>query len=163
MPRIRTSALALGVAALCAAGPTLAADAPPAWLAGCWQGEPGTAAANAFEAWSAPRADRMLGISQTLRGTGSMFEYMRIDRGERGLRFVAQPGGRPPAEFAAQRVEAQRIVFTNPQNDFPKYIDYRRDGDRLEARLSAAAPDQEGAHAVYAFRRVACDNIFAAR
>jgi hypothetical protein len=163
MPRIRTSALALGFAALCAAGPAPAADAPPAWLAGCWQGEAGTAAANAFEVWSAPRADRMLGVSQTLRGAGSMFEFMRIDRGERGLRFVAQPGGRPPTEFAAQRVEAQRILFANPQNDFPKYIDYRRDGDRLEARLSAAAPDQEGARALYAFRRVACDTIFAAR
>jgi len=163
MSPIRTSALAFGVAALCALGPVAAADAPPAWLAGCWQGEAGTAAANAFEAWSAPRADRMLGVSQTLRGAGSMFEFMRIDRGERGLRFVAQPGGRPPTEFAAQRVEAQRILFANPQNDFPKYIDYRRDGDRLEARLSAAAPDQEGARAVYAFRRVACDTIFAAR
>lgn len=163
MPPIRTSALALGVAALCALGPAQAADAPPAWLAGCWQGEAGTAAANAFEAWSAPRADRMLGVSQTLRGAGSMFEFMRIDRGERGLRFVAQPGGRPPTEFQAQRVEAQRILFANPQNDFPKYIDYRRDGDRLEARLSAAAPDQEGARALYAFRRVACDTIFAAR
>jgi hypothetical protein len=163
MPRIRTSAFALGVAALCALGAARATDAPPAWLAGCWQGEAGTAAANAFEAWSAPRADRMLGISQTLRGTGSMFEFMRIDRGERGLRFVAQPGGRPPTEFAAQRVEAQRILFANPQNDFPKYIDYRRDGDRLEARLSAAAPDQEGARALYAYRRVACDTVFSAR
>ena len=163
MPRIRTSALALGFAALCALGAARAADAPPAWLAGCWQGEAGTAAANAFEAWSAPRADRMLGISQTLRGAGSMFEFMRIDRGERGLRFVAQPGGRPPTEFQAQRVEAQRILFANPQNDFPKYIDYRRDGDRLEARLSAAAPDQEGARALYAYRRVACDTVFAAR
>jgi len=164
MPRIRTSALALAASAalLAVAVPARAADAP-AWLAGCWQGEAGTAAANAFEAWSAPRADRMLGVSQTLRGAGSMFEFMRIDRGERGLRFVAQPGGRPPTEFAAQRVEAQRIVFANPQNDFPKYIDYRRDGDRLEARLSAAAPDQEGARALYAFRRVACDTIFAAR
>ena len=148
--------LALGSAAT-------AADAPPAWLAGCWQGEADTAAAQAFEVWSAPRADRMLGMSQTLRSGGSMFEFMRIDRGERGLRFVAQPGGRPPTEFAAQRVEAQRILFANPQNDFPKYIDYRRDGDRLEARLSAAAPDQEGARALYAFRRVACDTIFAAR
>lgn len=165
MPRIRTSALALAAitALLAVAAPARAADAPPAWLAGCWQGETGTAAANAFEAWSAPRADRMLGVSQTLRGAGSMFEFMRIDRGERGLRFVAQPGGRPPTEFAAQRVEARRIVFANPQNDFPKYIDYRRDGDRLEARLSAAAPDQEGARALYAFRRVACDTIFAAR
>ena len=160
---IRTRTLALGVAALCALGPALAADAPPAWLAGCWQGEPDTAAANGFEAWSAPRAERMLGMGQRLRGTGSIFEYMRMDRGERGLRFVPQPGGRPPVEFAAERVEPQRIVFANPQHDFPKYIDYRRDGDRLEARLSAAAPDQEGARALYAFRRVACDTIFAAR
>jgi hypothetical protein len=163
MSPIRTSALAFGVAALCALGPVAAADAPPAWLAGCWQGEAGTAAADAFEAWSTPRADRMLGVSQTLRGAGSMFEFMRIDRSERGLRFVAQPGGRPPVEFQAQRVEPRRVLFANPQNDFPKYIDYRRDGDRLEARLSAAAPDQEGARALYVFRRVACDTIFAAR
>ena len=163
MPRIRTSALALGFAALCALGPALAADAPPAWLAGCWQGEPDTAAANGFEAWSAPRAERMLGMGQRLRGTGSIFEYMRIDRGERGLRFVPQPGGRPPVEFAAERVEPQRIVFANPQHDFPKYIDYRRTGDRLEVRLSESAPDQGGKHALYAFRRVSCDAILAPR
>jgi Domain of unknown function (DUF6265) len=140
-----------------------AADAPPAWLAGCWQGEPGTAAAQAFEVWSPPRADRMLGMSQTLRGGGSMFEFMRIEGGARGLRFVAQPGGRPPTEFAAERVEPQRIVFANPRNDFPKYIDYRRIGDRLEARLGATPPDQDGKRALYAFRRVACDDVLAAR
>lgn len=148
-------ALALGWAAAAAA-------APPAWLAGCWQGEAATAAAQAFEVWSAPRADRMLGMSQTLRGGGSTFEFMRIDRGERGLRYVAQPGGRPPSEFVAERVEAQRIVFSNPQHDFPKYIDYQRHGDRLEVRLGAAPPDQDGKRALYAFRRVACDTILAA-
>ena len=155
-PLIAACMLALGSAAA-------AADAPPAWLAGCWQGEADTAAAQAFEIWSAPRADRMLGMSQTLRTGGSMFEFMRIDSGSRGLRFVAQPGGRPPTEFAAERVEAQRIVFANPQNDFPKYIDYRRVGDRLEARLGAMAPEQDGKRALYAFRRVDCDDILAAR
>jgi hypothetical protein len=149
-------ALALGSA-------VSAADMPPAWLAGCWQGEAGTAAAQAFEVWSPPRADRMLGMSQTLRGGGSMFEFMRIESGARGLRFAAQPGGRPPTEFPAERVEANRIVFANPQNDFPKYIDYRRVGDRLEARLGATPPDQNGQRALYAFRRVACDDILAAR
>jgi hypothetical protein len=147
--------------ALCAVA--AAADAPPAWLAGCWQGEADTAAAQAFEVWSAPRADRMLGMSQTLRSGGSMFEFMRIDGGARGLRFIAQPGGRPPTEFAVERVEAQRIVFANQQNDFPKFIDYRRVGDRLEARLGATPPDQDGKRALYAFRRVACDHILAAR
>jgi hypothetical protein len=54
-------------------------------------------------------------------------------------------------------------VFANPRNDFPKYIDYRRVGDRLEARLGATPPDQDGQRALYAFRRVACDDILAAR
>ncbi|MGZ8273864.1 MAG: DUF6265 family protein [Burkholderiaceae bacterium] len=155
-PLIAACMLALGSAAV-------AADAPPAWLAGCWQGETDTAAAQAFEVWSAPRADRMLGMSQTLRSGGSMFEFMRIEGGARGLRFVAQPGGRPPTEFAAERVEAQRIVFANAKNDFPKSIDYRRIGDRLEARLGATPPDQDGKRVLYAFRRVACDDILAAR
>jgi hypothetical protein len=102
-------------------------------------------------------------MSQTVRGGGSMFEFMRIDRGDRGLRFVAQPGGRAPTEFHAERIEAQRIVFANPQHDFPKYVDYRRDGDRLEARLSAVPPDQDGKRVLYAFRRVDCDTLFAVR
>ena len=157
----RIRALAAGCALVL--GSTAAADTPPAWLAGCWQGEAETSAAQAFEVWSAPRAERMLGMSQTLRGGGSVFEYMRIDRGERGLRYVPQPGGRPPVEFSAERVEAQRIVFSNPQHDFPKYIDYQRKGDRLEVRLGATPPGQDGKRALYAFRRVACDTLFAAR
>jgi hypothetical protein len=156
---LRISAL---VALLLAAAPTSAAEAP-AWMAGCWQGEAGTAAANAFEAWSAPRAGRMLGISQTLRGNASVFEYMRIDSGDAGVVFIPQPNGKPPTEFRAERVEAQRVVFSNPQHDFPKYVEYRRDADRLEARLSAVAPDQDGRRQVFAFRRVACETVFATK
>ena len=78
-----------------------------------------------------------------INARGERFHDESQGYSEAALHVVAQPGGRPPTEFAAQRVEAQRIVFANPQNDFPKYIDYRRDGDRLEARLSAAAPDQD--------------------
>jgi hypothetical protein len=105
----------------------------------------------------------MLGISQTLRGTGSIFEYMRIDIGPSGLRYVPQPGGKPPTEFRAARAEAQRVVFANPDHDFPKYVDYQRSGDRLEVRLSAVAPEQDGKRALFAFRRVACDTVFAPR
>ena len=160
-PRRISRLIAALAAFICAA--VSAADAPPEWLAGCWQGEAGTAAAQAFEAWSAPRAGRMLGISQTLRKDGSVFEYMRIDSGERGVVFIPQPNGKPPTEFRAERVEAQRIVFANPQHDFPKYVEYQRAGDRLEARLSAVAPDQDGRRQLFVFRRVACDAVFAVR
>jgi hypothetical protein len=158
MSPLRISALA----GLLVAAPVLGAD-PPVWMAGCWQGEAGTAAANAFEAWSMPRAGRMLGISQTLRGNASVFEYMRIDSAEAGVMFIPQPNGKPPTEFRAERVEALRIVFANPQNDFPKYVEYRRDGDRLEARLSAVAPDQDGRRQLFAFSRVACETVFAGK
>ena len=158
--RIKGSIAALAAVVSVAAS---AADALPDWMAGCWQGEAGTAAANAFEAWSTPRAGRMLGISQTLRKDGSVFEYMRIDSGERGLAFFPQPNGKSPTEFRAERVEAQRIVFSNPQHDFPKYVEYQRNGDRLEARLSAVAPEQDGRRQLFVFRRVACDTVFAAK
>jgi hypothetical protein len=129
-------------------------------MAGCWQGEAGTAAASAFEAWAAPRAGRMLGISQTVRGTNSVFEYMRIDADDKGLRFIPQPGGKPPVEFAAEIVEANRVVFANPQHDFPKYVEYQRSGDSLTARLSAQPPGAEGKRQAFAFRRVDCDTVF---
>ncbi len=158
--RIKPFAVALACALATTA---LAAEAPPEWMAGCWQGEAGTAAAEAFEAWSAPRSGRMLGISQTVRGTGSVFEYMRIESGADALRFIPQPNGKPPTEFRAERVEAQRVVFSNVQNEFPKYVEYQRTGDRLEARLSAVAPDQDGKRILFAFRRVACDSVFSTR
>ena len=129
-------------------------------MAGCWQGEAGTAAANAFEAWSAPRVGRMLGISQTVRGTNSFFEYMRIDADDKGLRFVPQPAGKPPVEFTAEMVEPNRVVFANPQHDFPRYVEYQRSGDTLTARLSAQPPGAEGKRQLFAFRRVDCDTVF---
>lgn len=132
----------------------------PAWMAGCWQGEAGSAAANAFESWTAPRAGRMLGVSQTVRGSGSLFEYMRIDSDDRGLRFIPQPGGKPPVEFAAQTVEPSRIVFANPQHDFPKYIEYQRSGDTLTAHLSTQPPGAADRRLQFTFRRVDCDALF---
>jgi hypothetical protein len=152
-----------GLACLVCCGTALAQPAPPAWMAGCWQGEAGTAAANAVEAWSVPRAGRMLGLSQTVRGTGSDFEYMRIDADERGLRFVPQPRGKPPVEFTAETIEAARVVFANVQHDFPKYIEYQRDGDRLSARLGAQPPLTDGRRLVFTFRRIECDAVFSAK
>lgn len=151
------------LACLAGCGMALAQPAPPAWMAGCWQGEAGTAAANAVEVWTAPRAGRMLGLSQTVRGTGSDFEYMRIDADERGMKFVPQPRGKPPVEFAAETIEAARVVFANVQHDFPKYIEYQRGGDRLSARLGTQPPSVDGRRLTFTFRRIECDAVFSAK
>ena len=85
-----SSALAASVAVCLWAGSAVAAE-PPAWMAGCWAGQDGTAAAGAFEAWSTPRAGQMLGISQTVRNGKARFEYMRIEAGDAGVKFIPQP------------------------------------------------------------------------
>lgn len=150
-------------ASLFGCGIAAAQPVAPAWLAGCWQGEAGSSAANAYEAWAAPRAGRMLGISQTVRGATSNFEYMRIDANEKGLRFIPQPGGKPAVEFSAETIEPNRIVFANPQHDFPKYVEYQRNGDLLTVRLGTQPPGTEGKRQLFAFRRADCDSVFSTK
>lgn len=135
----------------------------PRWLAGCWQGEAGSAAAGGFEVWSAPRAEQMIGMSQTVGQRGRDFEFMRIERtgvgSDSGIDFVAQPGGKLPTRFRASAPAPMRLVFANPQHDFPKYIAYERDGDRLLATIGNAEPGQDGRRVRFEFRRVSCDTL----
>jgi hypothetical protein len=141
------------------------ANPPPGWLAGCWTGQDSSAAQGAFEAWSAPRAGQMLGVSQTVRttssGTRREFEYLRIEVSAADLKVVPQPNGKPPVEFVAIASEASRLLFHNPAHDFPKYIDYARDGDTLTVRIGDAAPGEDGRRLSFVFKRTACEPIFA--
>lgn len=144
--------------ALLSALPAQATSPPPypLWLAGCWEGE--GRSAGVTEAWTNARIGRMLGLGQTLRGTRGGFEFMQIaTTADASLVFIAQPGGRPPVAFKASVVEPTRIVFTNPEHDAPKTIEYRRDGERLFAFLDAPAV---GATPTFSFRRSDCATIF---
>ena len=50
----------------------------------------------------------------------------------------------PAAQDASHGIDASSVVFENLQHDFPQRIIYRRDGDRLCARVEgpASAADQ---------------------
>jgi hypothetical protein len=94
----------------------------------------------------------MLAVARTLKGdrmTG--FEFLRIVERDGSLVYIAQPGGRPPTEFALTRIASDGATFENPAHDFPKVIRYRRlDNGTLEARVS----DGTDANAeVYLFTR----------
>jgi hypothetical protein len=112
-----------------------------AWLAGTWStsgpARPG-AAATFEERWTPPAGGAMLAVARTLKGdrmTG--FEFLRIVEREGSLFYIAQPGGRPPTEFALTLLTADGATFENPAHDFPKVIRYRRTSDNtLEARVS---------------------------
>lgn len=137
--------------ALFAAPAIFAADAPVAtpanatadialdrfaWLAGRWTFDENGAITE--EIWSTPSANLMVGMSRTLKGGKTVsFEFMRLQKREDGIYFIAQPGGKPPVDFRLASIDAAEAVFVNPGHaDHLQRIVYRRNADgSLTARI----------------------------
>jgi hypothetical protein len=121
------------------------------WLEGHWRSESGPGEITE-EVWIGARAGKMFGIGRSVRGRLTRsFEYMRIEEGEGGLIFVAQPGGAPPTRFAMVSHARNQVVFENRATDYPQRVVYRRQGERLTATISLA----DGSKPVsWSFRRI---------
>lgn len=122
--------------------------APAAFLVGTWR----TRAVNGTwteEHWTAPAGGSMIGGSRTI-GLGAdgserlkFFEFLRISASASGVTYHAAPLGRSPAtEFllvTSDRGGEPRIVFENPEHDFPTRVIYWLDGEgRLHGRIEGA-------------------------
>lgn len=67
----------------------------------------------------------MLGMSRTIvRGKTVSFEFLRIEKREDGIYYVAQPGGNPPVAFKMKHFTATSATFGNPQHGHPGIITY---------------------------------------
>jgi hypothetical protein len=163
----RPGALVLLLALGCAARPAPAPVAPPisapvqgdplgslAWLAGTWESEEPTGP-HTVEHWLAPEGGTMLGVNRTaVDGRTVFFEYLRIEARAEGPAYLASPVGRdPPTTFVATAAGPSWITFANPEHDFPQRIEYRREGDRLQMRISGVEAGAPKASA-WSMRRV---------
>jgi hypothetical protein len=106
----------------------------PTWMAGSWASSKGE---GMEEHWTRPAGDIMLGMHRDLHASGkSSFEFLRIERREGALVYLAMPAGRPATPFPLKEMTASRITFENPQHDFPQRIIYWTEGKkRLCARV----------------------------
>lgn len=104
------------------------------WMAGCWHGNENGALTE--ECWLAPRSGLMLGMNRTRGADGkTAFEYLRIDARDGTPTLLPMPNGEASDGFVAERLGQDEAVFANPRHDFPQRIIYRRDGERLRARI----------------------------
>jgi hypothetical protein len=144
--------MALLVASPCSASASVS-DADLSWLAGSWCG--GEDGELVEETWLAPVHGELIGMSRTSKdGRTTMFEFARIARVDGVLSFLAQPRGAAATAFRASGAGVDWIGFENPGHDFPKRIQYRRDGAGLLAEI--AGPDQDGKEQVLAYRYQPC-------
>lgn len=119
------------------------------WLAGHWCSTSGDRSIE--EHWLAERGGLMLGVNRTVvRGTAS-FEFLRIVIDGGGARYIAQPGGAPPTTFTLVSATLNSVVFANPQHDFPKRVQYRREGATLSARVDDGS--ENGSSEEFLWRR----------
>ena len=126
---------------------TLLAAAPctdPAsldWLEGAWtRDEAGT---RHEEHWMAPAGGELVGMARTVSRQSTGHEFLRIALIDGGLTYLASPEGRqPPTPFLCASQAPDKVVFSNPQHDFPQTIGYARNGDQLTAWIQGADPSK---------------------
>jgi hypothetical protein len=118
-----------------------APDAPLDWLAGQWCG--GEGSERVEEHWMSPAKNgELLGLSRTLKdGRMASFEFLRIADIDGVPTYLAQPGGRPPTAFKRTDGGERWVRFENPAHDFPTRIEYRREGETLQAQVGGKGRD----------------------
>ena len=114
----------LGLVSPLAAEPTATADRL-AWMAGHWRGSD-SADGHVEEHWTDAKGGALIGLHKDVQG-GKMtsFEFLRIDRLPDGtLAYLASPQGRSITTFRLKELSDRRVVFENPEHDFPQRVLY---------------------------------------
>lgn len=126
-----------------------AALAMPGFLAGSWCSNDGSTE----ELWMVEKAGLMLGLNRSVgRGGKAAFEYLRIERRDDGIFYLASPGGREATPFRLVESSPTLAAFENPQHDFPTRIAYELQGDgELRASIEGTV-EGERRGAAWSFR-----------
>ncbi|MHC5064464.1 MAG: DUF6265 family protein [Planctomycetota bacterium] len=114
------------------------AIAEMSFLAGSWQGE---AMGGEFHAYySTPEGGKVLSYSELKHGDEVVFhEFEKFEEREDALVFCPFPGGKPAVELEMTEIDEaeKKVVFENPDKDFPTMMVYQRVADdRLVITLS---------------------------
>jgi hypothetical protein len=116
---------------LLAAGTALS-QTMPEWMAGSWTSQ--RDGVRMEEHWTRGDGGLMVGMHQDVTASGRIsFEFLRIERRDGKLIYLAMPRARPETPFPSKSQSADRVVFENPDHDFPQRIIYWRDGAALRA------------------------------
>ena len=112
------------------------------WMAGAWSVTGNDRVVE--EIWTAPAGGTLIGAGRTVSGGRTkFFEFLRIVEKDGTLVYIASPRGGAATEFAMSAIGASSVTFANPKHDFPQKITYRRDAERLCARVEGEGEPAE--------------------
>lgn len=130
---MRAALLSLAVLTAASAASAQAPPPTPDWMAGYWLSCDN--GAQIAENWFGAGSGTLLGTNLT-QGEHTSFEFLRVAaNGRGGFSYYAMPNGAAVTEFTMTSNENNRAVFENLTHDFPQRVIYRREGNRLHARI----------------------------
>jgi hypothetical protein len=113
------------------------------WLQGSWTGV--TDGMKLEEHWTSADGDGLVGMHKDVKdGKMVSFEFFRIEPQADGVYYMTSPHGQPATPFKLVRQEERRLVFENPEHDFPQRILYWSDRPgTLSARIEGTLHGKE--------------------
>lgn len=116
------------------------------WLLGTWVNK---AQKNpVYETWSKVNNNELTGKSYIIKERDTLvFENIRLVQEQDKLFYIPAVKNQNdglPVRFAAKTISETRLVFENPEHDFPQIISYTKiNADSLVAEISGAKDGQE--------------------
>jgi hypothetical protein len=118
-----------------------------AWMAGLWTGVKD--GVEMEESWLPPKGNTMIGLHRDVKNNRTMsFEFFRIEAAADGITYWASPRSKPPTPFRMIELSGKKVVFENPQHDFPQRVIYWLEGDnalhaKIEGTFKGKAASEE--------------------
>lgn len=116
------------------------------WLIGTWENK--SPKGVVYETWGKANDNELSGKSYIVRDSDTIvFETIRLLQEQDQLLYIPTVKNQNdglPVRFVAKEQSATRLVFENPQHDFPQIISYTRIGtDSLVAEISGTQNGRE--------------------
>jgi hypothetical protein len=107
------------------------------WLTGSWKRTNSRPGFSGFEKWD-KQADKLVGWGITMKGKDTSYvEKLQIVSKENELYYVADvPENKEPVYFKFTALSENGFVCENAANDFPKKIEYKKNGNKVLATIS---------------------------
>jgi hypothetical protein len=143
------------------------AVAPPleltslAWLDGCWRGE--VAQYEFREHWLPQRGGLMVGAGHIVfQGKTQDYGYLRLEPRPDGIYYVSISSAKKEASFklTSATIDDKDTIFTftNPVDEFPQRIVYRRGSEGWLYATVEGKVKGEDKNVIYPMRRVDCQS-----
>lgn len=109
------------------------------WLIGTWENK--TSRGSVYESWKKINENELVGKSYAVKGADTIiFETVQLKQEGENLYYiptVRNQNNGEPVSFKAYTITDHKMVFGNPEHDFPQSVSYTKvNADSLVAEIS---------------------------